>query len=183
MINKESIEKPKKYLKLIYSDINRLISFKTLKKNRYYITFLDAATKWLEIYLIFNKRKAFNKFKAFTNIEENNTFSKLKRFHSDNAKEYLTSEFNKFYIEKGILHTINISYSSKQNGSDERINKTLLNKIKALLIQSNLAKKYWGEAITASVYLYNKTSHSAINYKTPYELKHSKKPDLNNIKI
>jgi hypothetical protein len=142
MVNKEPVEKSEKYLKLVYSDIDELISSETSKKNRYYITFLDAATKWLEIYLISNKGKAFDKFKAFTNIEENNTFSKLKRFHSDNAREYLTPEFNKFCIEKGILHTTSVPYSLEQNGSDERINRILLNKVRALLIQSNLAKKY-----------------------------------------
>jgi hypothetical protein len=183
MVNKKPVEKPEKYLKLIYSDIDEPISPETSKKNRYYITFLDAATKWLEIYLISNKGEAFDKFKAFINIEENNTSSKLKRFHSDNARKYLTSEFNKFCIKKGILHTINAPYSSEQNGFGERINRTLLNKVKTLLIQSNLAKKYWGEAITASVYLYNRTPHSAIDYKTPYELKYGKKSDLNNIKI
>jgi hypothetical protein len=59
MVNKKSVEKFKKYLKLIYSNIERLISLKTLKKNRYYITFLNTAIKWLKIYLIFNKKKSF----------------------------------------------------------------------------------------------------------------------------
>ena len=130
-----------------------------------------------------SKGEAFDKFKAYTNIEGNNTSSKLKRFHSDNAREYLTSEFDEFCIEEGILHTTSAPYSPEQNGSSERINRTLLNKVRALLIQSNLAKKYWGEAITAAVYLYNRTPHSAIDYKTPYELKYGKKPDLKNIKI
>jgi hypothetical protein len=134
MVNKKPVEKPEKYLKLVYSDISRPISPEISKKNRYYITFLNAATKWLEIYLISNKGETFDKFKTFINIEENNTSSKLKRFHSDNARKYLTPEFNKFCIEKKILHTTNALYSSKQNGSDERINRTLLNKVRALLI-------------------------------------------------
>src|SRR5450759_2676830 len=111
-VNKESTEKPKNYLNLVYSDIGGPISPKTPKQNRYYITFLDAAIKWLEIYLISKKGEAFNKFKAYVNIEGNNASSKLKRFHSDNAKEYLTPEFDKFCIDEGILHTTSAPYLS-----------------------------------------------------------------------
>jgi hypothetical protein len=35
----------------------------------------------------------------------------------------------------------------------------------------------------AAVYLYNRTPHSSINYKTPYELKNKEKPNISNIKI
>ena len=41
----------------------------------------------------------------------------------------------------------------------------------------------WGEALLASVYLYNRTPHSSINYKTPYELKNKEKPNISNIKV
>ena len=35
----------------------------------------------------------------------------------------------------------------------------------------------------ASVYIYNCTPHSALNYKTPFEAKNNRKPILSNIKI
>lgn len=183
-VSKKPIEKPENYLELVYSDIGGPIKPLTPNKNRYYITFLDAATKWLEVYLIAKKAEAVNKINAFINIEENNSSpNRVKRFHSDNAREYLIPDINKLCEAKGIKHTTSAPYSPEQNGSAERVNRTLFNKVRALLIQSNIASKYWGEALIASVYLYNRTPHSAIDYKTPFEARYNKKPDLSNIKI
>jgi hypothetical protein len=41
----------------------------------------------------------------------------------------------------------------------------------------------WGEAVLAATYLYNRTPHSSINFKTPYELKYNTKPDISNIRV
>ena len=41
----------------------------------------------------------------------------------------------------------------------------------------------WREAAITATYLYNRTPHSAINYKNPYELRYNKKPDIYHIKI
>ena len=35
----------------------------------------------------------------------------------------------------------------------------------------------------AAVYLYNRTPHTSLNYKTPYETKYKTRPKINNIKI
>ena len=52
-----------------------------------------------------------------------------------------------------------------------------------MLYQSGLAKRYWGEALNAAVYIYNRTPHSGLEgFKTPYEAKYDKKPDISNIR-
>jgi len=52
-----------------------------------------------------------------------------------------------------------------------------------MLITSGLPKTYWGEAITTAVYLYNRTPHSKLQLKTPYEARYKTQPDISNIKI
>jgi hypothetical protein len=52
-----------------------------------------------------------------------------------------------------------------------------------LLYRSNLPKKYWGEAAMAAIYIYNRTPHSVIGFKTPYKAKYGHKPDISNIRI
>src|SRR3954465_9962850 len=51
-----------------------------------------------------------------------------------------------------------------------------------MLITANLPRYLWGEAAEAAVYLYNRTPHSALEFKTPFELKYQTKPNLDNIK-
>ena len=66
-INKVSIN-PRKFelLDKIYSDIGRLIS-KTYNNYKYYITFLNKAIKYLELYLLKNKteKEVYSTFQHF----------------------------------------------------------------------------------------------------------------------
>ena len=74
-------------------------------------------------------------------------------------------------------------YISQQNDVAERINQTLINKIKTMLTQSKLSRKYWGETVLAADYFYNRTLHSVINFTTSFKTKFGKTPDLNNIYV
>ncbi|CAG5136912.1 uncharacterized protein ALTATR162_LOCUS6 [Alternaria atra] len=46
-----------------------------------------------------------------------------------------------------------------------------------------MPNRLWAEALNAAVYLYNRTPHSSIGFKTPYEAKYGRKPDVSNIRI
>ncbi|KAH7551972.1 hypothetical protein BM1_08834 [Bipolaris maydis] len=46
-----------------------------------------------------------------------------------------------------------------------------------------MPNKLWAEALIAAVYLYNRTPHSSINFRTPFEAKYGIKPNISNIKI
>jgi hypothetical protein len=83
---------------------------------------------------------------------------------------------------KAIRHQFSAAYSHDQNGQNERPHRTLFNTVRALLFRSNLPKKYWGEALLSAAYLYNRTPNQAIGYRTPYELKYNKKPNISHIK-
>jgi hypothetical protein len=59
----------------------------------------------------------------------------------------------------------------------------LFNKVRALLINSNLPRNIWDETIITATYLYNRTPNSSIGFKTPFELQYNFKPNINNIRI
>ena len=52
-----------------------------------------------------------------------------------------------------------------------------------MLFLAKLDKKFWAEALLAAVYLYNKTSHTSVKFKTSYELKYDRISNFKNIKI
>ena len=52
-----------------------------------------------------------------------------------------------------------------------------------MLIEAKLFLFYWGETVTAAVYLYNKILNKCLNWLSPYEAKYGKRLNLNNIKI
>jgi hypothetical protein len=65
----------------------------------------------------------------------------------------------------------------------ERLNRTLLERTRALLHSSKLPKNLWGEAINHAVWLKNRTPTRALpDGETPYEALYKKKPNLNQLR-
>ena len=108
---------------------------------------------------------------------------KIKRFHSDNAKDYENSQLNTFLKQKGIIQTFTAPYSPEQNGAAERINRTLFNKVRAMLIESKFPQEFWDEALLSACFLYNRTPNASIQFKTPFKLKNKEDPNLELIKV
>lgn len=84
--------------------------------------------------------------------------------------------------EKWYRMDLTIPYSPQLNGKAERLNRTLLEKIKTLLEESGLRKEMWGEAAYTATYLINRSPTKSLNV-TPFEMWCGKKPDMNIIKL
>ena len=66
----------------------------------------------------------------------------------------------------------------KQNGVVKQLNRTLVERSRAMLLESNLPKSLWGYAILHVNCLKNQMHTHSLPDKMPYEMVHSKKPDL-----
>ena len=181
-----SREKPKRasiYLEKVHSDICGPISPETWSKSRYFTSFIDDKTRWAEISLLRSKDQLYDSLVTWLKKEENQTGIRLKQFHSDNAPEYKLLVKGLFAM-KGILGTYSAPYTPQQNGTAEIFNRTIIAKVRAMLTTSGLPKAYWGEALTAAVYIYNRTPHSSLEgFITPYESRYGSKPNISNVKI
>ena len=166
---------------LIYIDIGGPISPITNRGYKYYITFLDYKSKYLEIDLLKSRKDTLVPIKNYINRVKIQDNTSIKLLQADN--EFNTNSINEFTKELGIIFRFSSPYNPELKGGGERINRTLFNKVRALLIQANLPNKYWAEALISSVYLYNRTPNSSINFITPYKSKYNIKPNINNIRI
>jgi hypothetical protein len=70
----------------------------------------------------------------------------------------------------------------QHNGIAERLNRTLLEKVRAMLHESGLPKALWGEAMRHAVWLKNRTPTKALDGGTPLEAATGKKPDLSRVR-
>ncbi|KMQ83868.1 gag-int-pol protein [Lasius niger] len=62
--------------------------------------------------------------------------------------------------------------------------RTLVEKARAMLLESKLSKKMWGEAILCAAYLINRSLTSSLKGNvTPAEMFYGNKPNLKNLKI
>jgi hypothetical protein len=83
---------------------------------------------------------------------------------------------------KGTIRKLTCHDTPEQNGVAEHLNRTLLERIRAMLHASKLPKGLWGEALQHATWLKNRTSTKALENKTPYEALTGSKPDLSNLK-
>lgn len=107
---------------------------------------------------------------------------RLSKLRCDNGREYINKNLIDWCRKKGIQLDRTIPYTPQLNGKAERLNRTLIEKSRALIIDSGLDKEMWGEAAYASTYLLNRSPTSTLDV-TPAEAWNQRKINLNNIRV
>eukprot|EP00731_Ephydatia_muelleri_P012155 Em0006g1049a len=136
------------------------------------------------VYFMKRKSEAFDKFKEFERCSTNECGLSIGIFRSDNGGEYISKEFEKFLLDKGIHHELSAPYSPAQNGVAERINRTLMESARTMMAQAGLSDKYWAEAVVTGTFLRNRVPARSFKEKTtPFEKWYEKKPDLSHLRV
>lgn len=183
-ISRTPMPRAQEILEKVHSDICGPMTPETFLKQRYFVSFIDDKTRYATIRLLSSRDQVFDEFKDYLSEEENQLGVRLKRLHSDNAREYKSEQFLALLKDKGVIATYSAPYIPQQNGISEIYNRTLINKVRAMLISTGLPKGLWGEAAIAATYLYNRTPHSSLDgFITPYEAKYGRKPTISDIRI
>ena len=85
---------------------------------------------------------------------ENQFKTTIKRFRSNNVKELA---FSYFFSKKGVLHQFSCVECPQQNSVVERKHLHILKIARALMFQSNVPLKFWGECVKIAVFFMNRT--------------------------
>nr|GEX22810.1 retrotransposon protein, putative, Ty1-copia subclass [Tanacetum cinerariifolium] len=123
-----------------------------------------------EVHFLRHKNEAFSKFKEWKQLVENQTGRKLKKLRTNNGFEFYNQKFNSLCNESRIPRHLTVAETPQQNGLAERMNRTLLNKVRCLLIQSGLPYSFWTEATVTAAYMINRSPSTALEKKTPMDL-------------
>lgn len=170
-------------LEVIHSDICGPMEVPSLGGAHYYVTFIDDFTRKVFVYILNKKSDVFEKFKEFKALVENQLDLKIKTLRTDNGNEYLSNEFRDFLKKSGISHQTTTPYTPQQNGLAERMNRTLLERARCMLLNAQLQKQYWAEAISTAAYITNRCPTRVIEFSTPEEKWSGRRPDITNLKV
>jgi len=107
---------------------------------------------------------------------ENQVNKKIKVLRTDNGLEFCNLKFDEYCKKNGIERHRTCTYTPQQNGVAERMNRTLMEKVRCLLNESGLDERFWAEAASTAAYLVNRSPASAVDHNVPEELWLSKKP-------
>ena len=130
---------------------------------RYFITFIDDYSRTTWLYLMKNSSELFSHFRAFRAKIHTQFYVYVKNLRSDNAKEYISEQFQSFMLQHGILHQTSCVDTSAQNGVAESKNTHLLETAKALLFQMHVPKYFWVDVVSTSCFLINRMPSSVLN--------------------
>lgn len=111
------------------------------------------------------QKQSLQTLKAFVNTIEYQFNTSVKTIRSDNGLEFTNHEATIFDQSKDIIHQKTCLYTLQQNGVVERKHKYLLETTRALMFQSKLPTKYWGECILTTTYLINRLPTTYLNNK------------------
>ena len=93
----------------------------------------------------------------------------IKILCSDRGGEYLSHAFNEHLDQAGTARKLTVHDTPQLNGVAEHLNRTLLERIHALMYSSGLPRTLWGEALRHANWLKNRTATRALDGKTPFE--------------
>lgn len=96
--------------------------------------------------------------------------------------ELVFEEFDSFCRLKDIKRHKTSLYNPQQNGVIERINRTLVERVRCLLVGAGMPNKFWGEALSTACYIVNKSPSIALEFKTPDQLYYGKTTNYSHLK-
>lgn len=101
------------------------------------------------------KSEAYEAFKSYLALVENQCNAKIKNVRSDNGGEYTARKYLELLAVNGIeVHPVPPA-AHAQNNRSERVNRTVLNIVRTVLCDARLPKQFWAEAEAYAAYVRN----------------------------
>lgn len=169
-------------LQLIHTDVCGSFDPSTYNGKQYFVTFLDDFTHFCVVFLMQYKSDALEYLKQYVHESENFHKKRVCKIRCDNGGEYCSNEWKDWCKDRGITLDYTVPGCPELNGKAERINRTIMERARALLFDSNLNEEMWGEAVLTAVYLINRSPSVTVE-KTPAEMWYSKKQSLSRIQL
>lgn len=87
-------------------------------------------------------------------LKKPQTDNEAKRLRTDNGLEYWNKRFDDYCAENGITRHMTVRNTSQQNVLVERMNRTLIDKVRCMLIHFKLPMSLWVEALSTAKFVF-----------------------------
>lgn len=172
------IEKP---FDLVHLDLCGPIEVNSFSGCRYFIVLEDDYTKYCWTKALKRKSECISVIINLCRLWKNQYGTYPKILRSDNGGEFLNKKLIEFFRQHGIIHETSVPYCPAQNGSAERMIRTISEKARCIMLHAKLSKVYWAEAISTATYLYNRTILKKLKL-TPYKKLNKRPPTYDRLK-
>ena len=128
----------------------------SLQGNTYIMTVTDNFTRFTTIYFLKKKDEAVVFMKEYLARATAIGFP-VERVRVDNGGEYSGSSLLAYLKSIGILHQPTVPYSPESNGLAERMNRSLMSKVRAMMKDAQLSRFLWELMTSMAAYLHNRS--------------------------
>ena len=164
-------------LGVIHTDLC-MLSPKSLGVSSYFMCMTDEYSKFRKVYFLKRKSESAGYIQAYTDWFRNQTGKGIKRLHTDRGLEFLNRDVEELITKIGAEHTYSCARRPQQNGLSGRTNRTLVELARTLLIDTNLNRTLWSEAVAFCSQVLNAITINKAENKSAYELIYGKRPHL-----
>jgi len=99
----------------------------------------------------------------------------------------LTNKLHIFFTDyckkAGIVRHKIVVKIPQQNGLAEKFNRTILERVRCMLLSANLSKNFWVKAVMTACYLINSCPSTTINMKTLEEVWSGHPPSYDTLRV
>lgn len=144
-----------------------MYAVESLGGRKYFLTFIDDASRKVWIYVLKTKAEVFQHFQTFHAMMKRETGKKLKCFRTDNGGEYTSKEFEAYCATRGIRHKKTVLGTPQHNGVAERMNRTIVEKVRCMLKMAKLPKSFLGRICSCCLLFDQQIAISSTEFEIP----------------
>ncbi|GKF02598.1 zinc finger, CCHC-type containing protein, partial [Tanacetum coccineum] len=126
-------------LEQIHSDLCDLHATPSLGNKKYFVTFIDDASRFCYVYLLHSNDEALDKFKVFKTEVELQQGSLIKTFRTNRGGEHMDTLYFQSVV---IIYKTTAPYTPQQNGIYDRKNRVLKEMVNSMLSYSGLSQGF-----------------------------------------
>ena len=152
-------------MELVHTDIC-YVDVKSHAGAQYFVTFIDDYNRKLWAYVLKTKDQVLSVFKEAQVQTERESGQKLKAVQTDNGGEY-RGLFQEYCRAQGIRLEYTVPKTPELNGIAERMNQTIMERVRCMLAHAKLPKNYWPEALKTVVYVTNRSPSVPVGGDVP----------------
>jgi len=117
-----------------------------------------------------NCSNVFSNFPSFSAKIQNQFGFSIKNLQTDNAKQYLSSQFQSFLNSQRILHQTSCTHTLQQNSVAKWKYYYLVEISHSFLLHYNVPIHFWGHALLNASHLINCMPSLVLNNQIPYSI-------------
>ncbi|KAJ9517300.1 hypothetical protein QJQ45_009205 [Haematococcus lacustris] len=172
-------------LMLVHSDVCDVTgqySAATPDGMRYFVSLLDEFSGLVAVVLIKHKSEAPAALRDMVTLLQRRLGHKVVYLRTDRGGEYIGAETQQWLRSEGITHQQTAPRTPTMNGSAERVNRTIMECVRAMMLASGVPAFLWGFGVMAAAHVHN-VRPVAGKPCTPHEACFGSPPDIHHLRV